>query len=94
MARHRRDEEIVISLLKQFARDKKCPIILRVYCTTVLAVITKMIEEKNLATIPGVPRYNRSLSVPEVELPEAEMPEPQEVVSDFVSSLGGARGNS
>lgn len=96
MARHRRDEDIIISFLKQFSRDKKCPWVLRVYCTVVLAVITKMLDEKYLALMPGVPRYK--IIPPEVEpvsTTEAEVPasDPQESVTEFLSQLGGANAN-
>lgn len=92
MPRKRRDEEIVLSFLKQFARDKNCPWAFRVYCVYVLAVVTKMISET--AIPPGVNRY-RPRTTTEAPPPEepTEEASPMNDVSDFLKQLntvGGA----
>jgi hypothetical protein len=94
MPRKRRDEEIVLGYLKQFARDKNCPWAFRVYCVYVLAVVTKMISET--AIPPGVNKYRpREIVPPVAEQPPDDSSQPMDM-SDFVKQLhsGGADGKT
>jgi len=90
MPRKRRDEEIVLSLLKQFAHHKDCPWSHRVYCVYVLAVITKMIPESMIP--PGVNRYRpRDVGVPAFATEEPKQDDssyPMDM-GDFVKQLSG-----
>lgn len=94
MARKRRDEEVVISALKRVIADKSCPVGGRIYCIVVLAVLTKMLDAKYLALMPGVPRIKlaqpETAPVPlDTTIPVVE--QPQVDVTDFLTQLGGDR---
>lgn len=97
MPRKRRDEEVVIGFLKQFARDKDCPWQWRVYCVYALAVHTKMLP--GAVFPPGTGRYRDQGTLQKAVASEASPEEPQtEPVSDsdFLSQLkrGGDDGSS
>jgi hypothetical protein len=93
--RKRKDDDIVRAFWKQFARDRKCPWSIRVYCTYALAVTIGMIPA-NLAP-PGVARYKEQAGAAELP-PAPEIPEvPSTVdVTEFLSALntGGANADS
>ena len=98
MPRKRRDEEIVLSFWKQFARDASCPWALRVYCVNCVAKYAGVLAE--FPPIPGTYRPAASVTPsPEVS---KEAPTPVEAaaavavadVKHFLSQLGGANGDS
>ncbi len=99
MPRKRRDEEIVISFWKQFARDASCPWALRVYCVNLLAVKTGMVCEGGLPPIPGtyVPKKVVEPSpIVSKDAPtevEAAAAEAVADVKNFMKQLGGADAN-
>jgi hypothetical protein len=94
MPRKRRDEEVVISFWKQFARDKDCPMHFRIYCTYALAVHTGMIPAAIFP--PGIGRYREQLTPQVVSSAEGVAVAETESVVDvknFLKQLGGADAN-
>jgi hypothetical protein len=93
MPRKRRDEEVIISFWKQFARDASCPWALRVYCVNNLALATNLLTET--LPIPGTAQRNKAIEPSPLVSQQAPTPieaaaaNAVEDMKRFMKQLGG-----
>lgn len=102
MPRKQYTEEVVLSTLRRFTSDKKCPYSYRMFSTLLLGIYTRMFDESLVKLIPGIHRY-KVMTEPESSVEDAVRVEKEgmqekekNVVSEFLNQLsrGGGNGNS